>query len=125
MKSYLNGIDAIADLHEKGFTNDFQLVGNDLLWVQEHIFLRVGEFFILEYHKITDPGDKMSELVVFGIIAPYHDIKGILLNHYKSYTSTTPPVLVKKLKELAIYAAHSNQSQLVDYRKWTQHKNQN
>ena len=115
MKSYINGIDAVADLHEKGFTNDFQLVGNDLLWVQEHIFLRAGEFSILEYHRITDLGDKMNELVIFGIIAPHHNIKGILLNHYKSYTPTTPPVLVKKLKELASYVALNNQSQLVDY----------
>ena len=101
MKIYTNGPDAISDLHRNGFTNDFQLFGNDLLWVQEGYFIRAGEFAILEYYKI--PGlehNEADDLVVFGIIAPYHNIKGILLNHYRTYTDHTPPILLKKLREL-------------------------
>jgi len=100
MKTYLNGPDAISDLHRKGFINDFQLYGNDLLLVQENIFIRAGEFTILEYHHITDARKNNNELVVFGIVAPYHNIKGILLNHYKHYTYNTPPVITRKLNEL-------------------------
>ena len=99
MKIYSNGTDAISDLHHNGFTNDFQLVGNDLFWVQGDIFIRAGEFAILEYYKITRTDKSLDELIVFGIIAPYHNIKGILLNHYRSYSNTTAPVIVKKLKE--------------------------
>src|SRR5215510_1938773 len=103
MKAYSSSSDAVYDLHQRGFTNDFQLVGNDLLWVQEGMFVRAGEFAILEYHKIVLPKDNMNKEIVFGIAAPYHNIKGILLNHYKSYTDSTPPVLVKKLNELNIH----------------------
>ena len=99
MKIYTNGPDVVSDLHQKGFSNDFQLFGNDLFWVQGNIFIRTGEFAILEYHEVTDPRDYLNELIVFGIIAPYHNIKGILLNHYKNYTNVTPPVIVKKLNE--------------------------
>jgi hypothetical protein len=102
MKIYLDGPGAIADLHRKGFVNDFQLFGNDLFWVQEKIFIRAGDFAVLEYYKITEPKKNMDEFVVFGIIAFHHDIKGILVNHYKSYTNNTPPVLARKLKELDI-----------------------
>jgi hypothetical protein len=102
MKTFLNTTEAITDLHRQGFTNDFQLFGNDLLWVQGKIFIRAGEFSILEYFKITDVKNNMNESVVFGIIAPYHNIKGILPDHYKSYTDATPPVLVKKLNESGI-----------------------
>jgi hypothetical protein len=102
MKNYLSRTDIISDLHRKGFTNDFQLFGNDLLWVQGKFFIRAGEFSILEYFKVNDAKNSMNELVVFGIIAPGHNIKGILLNHYKSYTDDTPPVLIKKLKESGI-----------------------
>jgi len=105
MKTYLNGPDAISDLHSKGFANDFQLVGNDLLWVQENCLIRAGEFSILEYHKIPRSKNNVDEFVVFGVIAPYHNIKGILINHCKSYTNCTPPVLVKKLNEMCILAA--------------------
>jgi hypothetical protein len=102
MKTYSNKTDAISDLHRQGFTNDFQLIGNDLLWVQGKSFIRAGEFSILEYIEISDFKNIMNEFIVFGIIAPYHNIKGILLNHYKSYTDVTPPVLVKKLNESGI-----------------------
>jgi hypothetical protein len=50
----------------------------------------------------------MDELVVFGIIAPHHNIKGILIHHYKSYTNITPPVLIKKLNELSAHACIYN-----------------
>jgi hypothetical protein len=106
MKQYLNGMDAVNDLHKKGFTNDFQLIGNDLLWVQGKSFIRAGEFAILEYHTIIETKQKSDEheLIIFGIVAPMHHIKGILINHYKSYTTTTPPVIVKKINELKIHA---------------------
>ena len=103
MKAYFSSSDAISDLHSRGFTNDFQLVGNDLLWIQEGVFVRAGEFSILEYHQIMLPKKNMNKEIVFGIVAPYHNIKGILLNHYKSYTEVTPPVLTKKLKELKFH----------------------
>ena len=91
MKVSPKSVDAIVDLHNRGFTNDFQLFGNDLLWVQESL-VRVGEFAIVRYQKIDD-------LIVCGIIALHHNIKGILLRHCKSFSDASP-VLIKKLKEL-------------------------
>jgi hypothetical protein len=76
MKTYSNKIDAISDLHRQGFTDDFQLAGNDLLWVQENLLIRVGEFAIAEYYKI-------EESIVIGIVALHHNIKGILLGRFK------------------------------------------
>ena len=91
MKVSPKAVDTIVDLHIRGFTNDFQLFGNDLLWVQESL-VRVGEFAIVRYQKIDD-------LIVCGIIALHHNIKGILLRHCKDFSDASP-VLIKKLKEL-------------------------
>jgi len=102
MNDYANAPDAVSELHKKGFSNDFQLSGNDLLWIQESISIRAGEFSILEYHKITRAKYNRNELVVFGILAPYHNIKGILIKHIKSDSDGIPPVLIKKLNELGI-----------------------
>src|SRR5215510_4917866 len=99
MKSYSNKADAIADLHEQGFTNDFRLSGNDLLWIQERVLIRVGEFVIVEYHKI-------EESVIFGIIALHHNIKGIVLSRTKDRQNDMSPVLKKKLNELNIIKPH-------------------
>ncbi|HEU5168257.1 MAG TPA: hypothetical protein VFU29_22080 [Chitinophagaceae bacterium] len=95
MKIYSNKTDVICDLHKQGFTDDFQLVGNDLLWIQENVFIRVGEFAITEYYKI-------GESIVFGIVALHHNIKGILLSPFKKNSNTMAPVLIKKLNELNI-----------------------
>lgn len=92
MKVSSKTVDAIVDLHKRGFTNDFQLFGNDLLWVQESLVTRVGEFAIEWYQKIDD-------LIVCGIFALHHNIKGILLRHCKNFSDVSP-VLIKKLKEL-------------------------
>jgi len=103
MKLYSNANDAITDLHMQGFTNDFHLSGNDLLWVQEGLLVRAGEFAIVRCYKIEEAKNRMNKLVVFGVIALYHNIKGILLNHFRDYSETTPPILVKKLNELNFY----------------------
>jgi hypothetical protein len=100
MKIYSNGREAICDLHERGYTNDFQLVGNDLLWLQEKFFIRAGEFSITECYRFCNPLQNEPELVVFGVIALFYNAKGILINHYTSYTLTTPPVIEKKLNEM-------------------------
>jgi len=95
MKIYLNKADAIYDLHKHGFTNDFHLAGNDLLCIQENLVIRMGEFVIVEYHRIEGS-------IVFGIVALHHNIKGILLSHRKLDSKDMSPLLVKKLSELSI-----------------------
>ena len=107
MRIFLSGADAVCHLHEKGYTNDFQLFGNDLLWIQEKIFIRVGEFSIAEYHKIINLQEDGDELIIFGVYAPWHNVKGILVNHYQNYIHSTPPVLKKKLSELFTLAGIS------------------
>ncbi len=104
MKINLTGQEVIEDLHEKGYTNDFQLVGNDLLWVQKKIFIRAGDFSILECHRFCGGSRDEAGLVIFGVLALYRNVKGILINHYTTYTKDTPPVIAKKIKEMRIYA---------------------
>lgn len=94
MKIYLTGADAVSDLHTNGFTNDFQLVGNELWWVQEKLCIKMGEFTILECHKIAERG---SSVIVFGIITTDHNIKGILISHYKTHKAIAPSELVQSL----------------------------
>ncbi len=100
MTNYQFPNEAICDLHEKGYTCDFQLVGNDLFWIQEKIFVRAGDFSILHCHRFPQTNPNEPDTVIFGIAAHGHNVKGILLNHYTSYTDKTPPVIKKKLLEM-------------------------
>jgi len=100
MQPYLSKKDAVADMHLRGFIYDFKLSGNDLLWVQEKMFIRMGDFDIVEYHRFFDPRGEGTEVIVFGVVFCYHHVKGILLNDYTSDMGRTPPVIVKKMNEL-------------------------
>jgi len=99
MKIYLTAQEAVRDLHEYGFTNDLQVIGNNLYCVQKKNFIRDGEYIVLEYHKITEIIEN-EEYVVFGIVAPRHHIKGILLYHHTRDTDHIHPLIIKKLHQL-------------------------
>ena len=105
MLPYVSKNEAVEDLHRRGFNNDFQLFGNDLLWVQEKMFIRMGDFEITEYHHFFVPHSKRTDMIVFGVCSYHHHIKGILLNDYPGCSRQTPPVIVKKLHELNSRAA--------------------
>ena len=98
MKPYLSKTEAIDDLHKRGFREDFELFGTDLLWIQKKVFLRHWQFIIAEAHRFLSLSGK--ELVLFAVMAKGNSIRGILINHYKSYTDKTPPVINRKLIEM-------------------------
>jgi hypothetical protein len=98
MKVYQNKIEAIIGLHERGFIEDFELFGNDLLWVQKKIFLRPSDYKITEVYRF--PELSADDKVIFGVISNKYYAKGILLNHYKIYTTDIPKIIKHKLIQL-------------------------
>jgi hypothetical protein len=104
MKKYLAKYEAIIDLHEKGYCEDFQLRGNDLLWSQGKRIIRAGDFSITEYHLFFDSNPLKKSLAIFGVVACCHDVKGILFHYYKNYPYRIAPVIRKKLNDILVYA---------------------
>jgi hypothetical protein len=102
MINYSNLHNVIIDLHKRGYDEDFVLFGEDLLWIQEKCFIGEDNFSIIECHRFAHPYGRNEDLVVFGILVLYQDIKGILMNHY-SYHSGVPGVITKKLGEMGFY----------------------
>ena len=98
MKIYFSKSEAVIDLHERGFTEDFQLFGTCLLWIQRKIFLRQKDFSIVECHSFIDSIGK--ETIIFGVVAKGLSASGILINHYKSYSDKTPSIIQSKLKNM-------------------------
>lgn len=100
MKQYTTAAEAVSDMHERGFTGDFQLLGSDLLWVQQKIFIRMGLYTVIEYHRFWNPAGKNTDLVLMGIVAVTHNARGILFIDYSTHPGGMPPIIVKKLDEL-------------------------
>jgi hypothetical protein len=110
MKIYSGKCEAVIDLHERGFTEDFQLVGTNFLWVQRKIFLRQSDFSITECHSFIDSFGKGT--IILGIIANGLFASGILINHYKNNTDKTPAIIHRKLKKMGSGLANINGNNL-------------
>jgi hypothetical protein len=100
MKKYPTPKDAIIDMHERGYGQDFHLLGNDLIWCQEKISVRAGDFLIRELHRFCKPNRRETGTLVFGVLALSHQAMGILIYHYSNYKLNAPPVILKKINEL-------------------------
>jgi hypothetical protein len=101
-KNHRHYADAIIDLHERGYCQDFVLFGNNLLWVQEKIFIGSNDFSILECHQFDHPGRQHEDLVILGVMATGDNVRGILMNHY-TYTSKMPEIIISKLHKMKPY----------------------
>lgn len=100
MKAYLSKSEAVIDMHARGYCYDFELFGNNLLWIQEKIFIRENEFSFVECHYLHCEDELQKEVILFGVVANNYNVKGILMNHYSSYTDDTPILIVRKMRAL-------------------------
>ena len=96
---------AIIRLHEQGFGEDFQLIGNDLFWSQGKEIISSRQFVIVEEHISMDVTPVRAVLIVFGIVVNHLGIKGILINRCKNYPSGLPPDMREKLADLYLNAS--------------------
>ena len=98
MEYYLTTPVALAGLRKKGYTEEFKLSGNDLLWVLRNGFVRVGNFTIVEFHKFYSKEGGVS--TVFGILIPYRGLKGTMILSGITPGTIIPPVIVRKMAEM-------------------------
>ena len=81
MKVSLDTCNIITTLHQVGFTDDFVFHGDDIFWVQKKMYLDPAKCTLTEYQRLTDA--KGNEVVVFALVAFYHNVMGILLKQNK------------------------------------------
>lgn len=79
-------VSTIIDLHEKGYTDDFMLVGKRLLWMQEKIYISASDFSILECFRFDNPDQPNKVLFISGVIAAAENVRGILMFHHDRNT---------------------------------------
>jgi hypothetical protein len=99
MAQYTTASAALFDLAQRGYSGDFKLVGNELMWVQGNVFLRMGEFSIAEFHRFWNPSIKSQNLILFAITALHYNLRGVLI-FYSPISGCTSPVILKKINEL-------------------------
>jgi hypothetical protein len=97
MKNYETLSEAVNDLMLRGYTSNFNLKENWIEYAGNKINLMPDEFEIDEVHRFegdTDPGD---ENILFAISSAKHNIKGLLVNAFGTYSDSFSAELISKL----------------------------
>ena len=92
-------IDVIVDMHKKGFCDDFLLFGCDLLWVQEGIIIRSGDYNLIVCYEVLKSNRANPGIILCGVEVISFNVKGILIYHNIN-ESYAPPAIMQKLEEL-------------------------
>lgn len=98
MKIYLTAGDIISDMHLRGFTDDFELIENRLLWVQTRVFLEHDEFAIVECHCFLHASG--TQMIISGVVSLNEMGKGILINHCSESLCIHPAIIECKIAQL-------------------------
>ena len=100
MARYLSKAAVIIDLHERGFTEDFNVVGDRILWVQRKFFLKPKDCRLVEAHSFI--GSDGSEQLILGASFFSHFVDGILIWHFEHASQWRPALIRNKIEELLI-----------------------
>jgi hypothetical protein len=95
MYSYATVIDAISDLKDRGYTEDFNLDDNCLICNGEKY--NPDDFEITEVYRFEGDSDPDEESVVYGVESR-NGVKGVLINGYGYAAETMGEEITRKLR---------------------------
>jgi hypothetical protein len=77
MKKFLSKSEAIISMHEKGYTEDFRFLGNNMLWVQKQRMMAVASFMLAECCLFLD--EKGAVVYLLALTTERGTVKGIVI----------------------------------------------
>ncbi|KUJ60808.1 phosphoribosylpyrophosphate synthetase [Flavobacteriaceae bacterium CRH] len=89
--------EALLWLNNQGFTKDFNIAEDCILFNNRKQSLSLEEFNIDYYFRFegdTDPGD---EDIVYGISSVKNDLKGVLMSAFGMYADSMSVEMIRKL----------------------------
>lgn len=100
--TYYTVIDAISDLHARGFFLDFSLIGDKLLCAQEKCYLGAEDFDVLEMYSFQVSGPAPHETIIYAIVSLSRPLKGILVNSGNQAATQPPTIISRKIRKFWI-----------------------
>ena len=99
MKNYDTLLDALKDIQERGYTEDFNVSNDDdtLICVQKDIKLTADEFEIDEFHRFEGPSNPDDMSILYAIRSDKYNVKGSLVSAYGTYSENQAPAVQAKL----------------------------
>ena len=97
MKSYDTLVEAVSDLRQRGYTEDFNIKTNHVECAALAPQLNPEEFTIEEFYRFEGFSDPDDNSIVYAISSA-QGFKGILVDAYGTYSEKLDSAMVKKLK---------------------------
>ena len=96
---YHSVVDAIIDMHTRGFSADFNLLGDQLFCTQTKRFLSTDQFDVLEMHSFESGTIFAGETVIYGIECWTMNMKGILFQSISRASRGDKNILLQKVSK--------------------------
>lgn len=103
MQNYATLIEAIDGLRDEGYTEDFNLQQDCLVFDDEHkVIYKVtsDEFVVDKYYRFEDDTDPSNQSIIYAISSQKYLVKGILINGYGIYAEPATNDMIEKLNIL-------------------------
>ena len=98
-KGYDTLVDALNDLREEGFSEDFNLSSNCIVCTsKDNIEVLPEDFNIVAYYRFEGDSNPDDSSVLYAIDSPKHEIKGIMVDAYGAYSDPLSIEMLQKLK---------------------------
>src|SRR5690348_5673936 len=97
MRTYESLIDALTDLHARGYKEEFRKEPTCLYCYALDLWIAPEQFNIDEFYLLGDNSDP-SEMSVVYAISSYTGIKGILIDAYGMYADSVTFDMAQKLE---------------------------
>lgn len=98
MENYDTLSQAITALKLQGYTFDFNLAENNLECISAGKKLLPHEFTIDKSFRFDVDEDPSDQAVLYAISSDIHNLKGLLVNGYGIYSSSTSNHMLEKLQ---------------------------
>jgi hypothetical protein len=96
MYTYDTVAEAVNDLKKRGYTTDFNIVGDCIHCNQTLTSLKAPEFEITEVYRFEGNSDPADEAVVYAIESK-HGLKGVLVNGFGISADEVGEEMIQKL----------------------------
>lgn len=99
MKNYDTLLDALKDIVERGYTEDFNIDDeNDALECKEkNLKIKAEDFEIDEFHRFEGPTNPSDMSILYAITSQKYNVKGSLVSAYGTYSENQAPTVLAKL----------------------------
>lgn len=99
MYNYDTVTEAIQDLKERGYTLDLNIHPEKVCLMCHSTALELApdDFCIDEIYRFEGNSDPGDEMVVYAISSDVHQLKGVVVNAFGTYSNTNVAAIVKHL----------------------------